>query len=311
VFLMNRLLGIASALVLFLLTLVPAVAAAEPWDQDEHVVLSTGGDLTFAENQHADLLVVIAGDAVIEGDAKAVFVIDGTVTFVGARTNGIVAINSTVNLDQASHVAGDVHTMDATINAPATAISGTIDDVGAEFAGAWALGDLANFVVYLAFVIAAVGAGLALAGLASRQVRQAEAFISHEPVQTIVASFAGLVGIVVLGALAIVTVVGVPLGLGILLLFLPAALITGYLVAGIWIGDQVLARLSPGVTRDRPYGAAVVGLVILGAISIVPVLGGLISLIGFGAVMLLMWRTLRRQEPASAVVRAAPVPSAS
>lgn len=308
---MNRLLGIASALVLFLLTLVPAVAAAEPWDRDEHVVFSTGGDLTFAENQHADLLVVIAGNAVIEGDAKAVFVIDGTVTFVDARTNGIVAIRSTVNLDQASHVAGDVHAMDATINAPATAIGGTIDDFGAAFAGAWALGDLANFVIYLAFVVAAAGAGLALAGLASRQVRQAEELISHEPLRTIAASFAGLVGIALLGALAIVTVVGVPLGFGILLLFLPAALVAGYLVAGIWIGDQVLSRLSPGVERDRPYGAAIVGLFTLGVISIVPVLGGLISLVGFGAVMLMMWRTLRRHEPSGGIVNAAAVPAAS
>ena len=308
---MNRILGIASALVLFLLTLVPAVAAAEPWDQDEHVVLSTGGDLTFTENQHADLLVVIAGNAVIKGEAKAVFVVDGTVTFVGANTNGIVAIRSTVNLDGASHVAGDVHTMDATINAPASAIGGTIDNFGAEFAGAWALGDVANFVIYLAFVVAALGAGLALAGLASRQVRQAEDLISHEPVMTVVASFAGLVGIALVGALAIVTVVGVPLGLGILLLFLPAALVAGYLVAGIWIGDQVLNRVSPSVERDRPYGAAVVGLFILGAISIVPVLGGLISLVGFGAVMLLMWRTLRRHQPTAGMVVAVPATAAS
>ena len=308
---MNRILGIASALVLFLLTLVPAVAAAEPWDQDEHVVFSTGGDLTLTENQHADLLVVIAGDAVIKGDAKAVFVIDGTVTFVGARTNGIVAIRSTVNLDQTSHVAGDVHTMDATVNAPAAAISGSIEDFGGELAGAWALGDVANFVVYLAFVIAAAGAGLALAGLASRQVRQAEDLISHEPVMTIVASFAGLVGIALVGALAIVTVVGVPLGLGILLLFLPAALVAGYLVAGIWIGDQVLSRLSPGPERDRPYGAAIVGLFILGVISIVPVLGGLIALVGFGAVILMMWRTLRRHGPATVMGQAAPAPAPS
>jgi hypothetical protein len=50
------------------------------------------------------------------------------------------------------------------------------------------------------------------------------------------------------------------------------------------------------VSRERPYLAAVIGLLILQALSLVPVLGivaTLVSLFGFGAVVLLAWRTLR------------------
>ena len=50
------------------------------------------------------------------------------------------------------------------------------------------------------------------------------------------------------------------------------------------------------MSRERPYLAAVIGLLILQALSLVPVLGivsALVSLFGFGAVMLLAWRTLR------------------
>jgi hypothetical protein len=50
------------------------------------------------------------------------------------------------------------------------------------------------------------------------------------------------------------------------------------------------------VVRERPYLAAVIGLLVLQALGLVPVLGivsALASLFGFGAVVLLAWRTLR------------------
>ena len=76
---MNRLFAIVSAALLALLILVPVAAAADPFDaQDEHVVVSTGGDITLAEGQHADVLVVVNGTATIEGDAGSVVVINGT-----------------------------------------------------------------------------------------------------------------------------------------------------------------------------------------------------------------------------------------
>ena len=77
---------------------------------------------------------------------------------------------------------------------------------------------------------------------------------------TVVAGLLGMVGIILAGTIAIVTVVGVPLGLGILALVLPALLVAGYLVAGIWIGDMILVRTSPGVVRERPYLAALIGV---------------------------------------------------
>jgi hypothetical protein len=93
---------------------------------------------------------------------------------------------------------------------------------------------------------------------------------------------------------AAVTIVGIPFGLGVLVLVMPALFIAGYIVTGIAIGDALVGRMSPGVTRERPYLAAFIGLAAVGVVSIVPPIGGLVSFVGFGAVILLMWRVARR-----------------
>jgi hypothetical protein len=69
-------------------------------------------------------------------------------------------------------------------------------------------------------------------------------------------------------------------------------LIVGYLVAGIWVGERIVHPTSPGVIRERPYLAAIIGVALLDLVSIVPVVGGVASFLGFGAVVLLMWRIL-------------------
>jgi hypothetical protein len=92
----------------------------------------------------------------------------------------------------------------------------------------------------------------------------------------------------------------------------PLAAFLGYLVAGIWIGDWVLARTSPETIRERPYLAAVVGILILEVLGLLPFLPMIASLFGFGAVLLLAWRTLRSGSiPAAATRQPAPAPMAS
>ena len=110
-----------------------------------------------------------------------------------------------------------------------------------------------------------------------------------------------------------VTVIGAPLAFGIAFGLWPLAAFIGYLVAGIAIGDWIVGRLSPGVTRERPYLAAVVGLVVLEVVGILPLVSGIATLFGYGAVLLLAWRTLRAGSTASpnALRVAAPAGSVS
>ncbi len=106
---------------------------------------------------------------------------------------------------------------------------------------------------------------------------------------------------------------GAPLGLGILFGLWPLTAFLGYLVAAIWIGDWILRRTSPGTVRERPYLAAVIGILIMQLLAIIPFVSGIASLFGFGAVLLLAWRTFRQGGvPAASVADpGAPAPLAS
>jgi len=64
-------------------------------------------------------------------------------------------------------------------------------------------------------------------------------------------------------------------------------------VAGIWIGEWLLYR-GTSERPERPYLAAVLGLVVLQVVSLIPFVGAIASLFGFGAVLLLAWRVFRQ-----------------
>lgn len=296
---MNRVFGIVSAMLLGLLILVPIASAADPIFEDGRVVVSVRGDITFPAGQQADSLVVVDGTATIEGDVRTLVVVNGTANLVGSHTGEIVAIASRVTLDQGTVVAGDVRVISTTVEqAPGASIQGSVKN-GLDVAGAALFIGPALFLLYLGFVIAAIAAALALAGLASRQVRSAEALISGEPATTFLAGLAGLFGIILVAILAIVTIVGIPLGLATLIGVLPMLAFAGYLVAAIWVGEWILGQTSRGPRRERPYLAAVVGVLVMGIVSIVPIVGGIVSFMGFGAIVLLMWRTLRQEGGSS------------
>lgn len=285
-------------MLLVLLILVPGVAAAEPWSlgRSEHVILASGTDVTLPAGQRVDLFVIFSGHARIEGEARTIWVVGGTADLVGAHATDVVAIQSHVTIDATSLVAGDIRTADSTIvGATATTVTGRIRDFGPDVVLGWsiAIGSVL-FFIYLAFVVSLMIAGVVVAGIAGRQVRGAAGLIGAEPVSVIAASIVGLVALITFSILAIVTVVGIPFGIGLLVLALPALFVAGYLVAGIWVGELILGRATPGKVRERPYLAAALGIAVLGLISIVPPIGGLITFVGFGAVVLAMWRVVRR-----------------
>ncbi|MFL5754902.1 MAG: hypothetical protein ACJ77N_01255 [Chloroflexota bacterium] len=307
---LSRLVGIVAAMLLVFLLLVPAVAAADPTTRN--LLLSTGGDISVPAGEHLDSLVVVDGTATVAGSADSIVVISGTVNLTGGQTNGIVAIESQVSIDATSTVNGDVRSMQSTVTrAEGATVTGAVTDLTSELARASVFVGPALFIGYLAFALAAIVAALALAGLAARQVRSAEGLIRYQPIQSIVTGIVALILIPVVAVLAIVTIVGIPIGIALLIGVLPIMLVAGYLVAGIFIGDLILRTYSSGPPRERPYLAAIIGMLVLDIASFIPLVGGIAGLFGFGAIVLLMWRVLRRQSSeASASVQPAPAVAA-
>lgn len=309
---MRQILGFGAALLLVLAVFAPSALAANPTlPHTGRVLVSTGGDLNVPAGEQADAVVIVNGTATIAGQVNAVIAVDATAILNGATVETIVAVRSPVELGPNTVVQNDVVTFDSTVTKTGNAVvQGETRDLGSNLA--WlglVIGPLV-FLVWLGFLVAAVAAGLLLAALGARQVRAAEALISHEPVETLLVGIGGIFLPLIVCIALFLTVVGAPLGLAIMFGLWPLVAFAGYLVAGIWIGDWILHRTSPTVVRERPYLAAVIGLIVLQVMAILPFLSAIASLFGFGAVLLFGWRTFRHHGAGEAPI-AAPAPSPS
>ncbi len=309
---MRRLLGFGAALLLVLAVFAPSALAANPTlPHTGRVLVSTGGDLNVPAGEQADAVVIVNGTATIAGQVNAVIAVDATAILNGATVETIVAVRSPVQLGPNTVVQNDVVTFDSTVTKTGNAVvQGETRDLGSNLAWlGFVIGPLV-FLVWLGFLVAAVAAGLLLAALGARQVRAAEGLISHEPVETLLVGIGGIFLPLIVCIALFLTVVGAPLGLAIMFGLWPLVAFAGYLVAGIWIGDWILQRTSPTVVRERPYLAAVIGLIVLQVMAIIPFLTAIASLFGFGAVLLLGWRTFRHHGAGEAPI-SAPAPSPS
>ena len=313
---MRRIVAIAAVMLIVMLFLVPVALAADALPHTGRVLISTKGDVTIPAGEQADFVMVVDGTATIAGEVNTIFVVNGSANLTGAKTETVVAINSPVNLADGTVVLGDVMTANSLVHQTGTAeVMGEVKDMQASFIALGAVLAPALILLWIGFGLAVIAAGLLLAGVAGRQVRAAEALIIHEPVLTFATGIVAMVLIPLAAFLLIATLIGAALGVGILIALWPLVAFVGYLVAGISIGDWVLEQRRPAVSRERPYLAAVIGLLILQALGLVPVLGivsTLVSLFGFGAVVLLAWRTLRAGGGTHvAVAGATPAPMAS
>jgi hypothetical protein len=193
-------------------------------------------------------------------------------------------------------------TLDSLVHQTGNAeVGGEVKDAASYLLGIGLVLAPALILLWIGFGLAGIVAGMLLAGLLPRQVRDAEVLITREPARTLVTGIAGLFAFPIVAVLLMITVVGAPLGIGMLLMAWPLAAFAGYLVAGVWIGDWVLRQTARERDAARPYMAAAVGVLVLEALSIVPVLGFVVaiaSLFGFGAVLLLSLRALRSRPTA-------------
>jgi hypothetical protein len=186
-------------------------------------------------------------------------------------------------------------------------VEGAVRDLGLEIAGVGFLRGPLFIALYIGFALAAVAAALLLAALAAKQVRAAEGLIRQEPGSVVLAGLAGIFLPIIMVTILFVTVIGAPLGLGILLGLWPLAAFLGYLVAAIALGEWILRKMGRGVAGDRPYAGAVIGVLVLQVLAIVPILSSIVAFVGFGAVLLLAWRTLRSGAvPRSETIRPTP-----
>jgi hypothetical protein len=291
---MRRALAIVFALTLLAIPVATALAAdGGSLPKTGRVIIATG-DVSVPSGEQADAVIVTNGTADIAGQVNTVLVLDGDAVLTGATVETVVAVGGTVQLNAGTTVLGDVWTAGATVEQdPSAVVQGTVGSLDTQLATLGVLLVPILFLVSIGIGLVAIVAALVLAGLAARQVREAEDVIRRRPGTAIGAGILGVLVPPLLAGLMMITVIGIPLALAFLFVAWPAVAFAGYLVAAIFVGDALVGRMRGGAIEERPYLAAILGVLVLAVAGIVPFVGAVASLFGLGALIVLGWEVWR------------------
>jgi hypothetical protein len=288
------------AIVLVLLTVLIFALATPAWAQDgqasqEFVVLSGRADVP--QGQQVGDLVVFHGSSTVDGTVDgSLTAFDAPVTISGRVNGDVVVFNGRVELRSGANVTGDVVSQQAPVVASGATIGGTTKrlQTNTNWEGFGWAGRLAW---WLAVSVSTLVVGLVLLWLVGRGA----AWIL-EAGRTRIGPAIGLglllfFGLPILAIIALLTVVGIPLGLGLL-----AALLLIYALgygATAWVlGRSILRGPTAWVV------AFLVGWAILRVLALVPILGGLVwfaaVVFGLGALAVAIWRARSASQAAPA-----------
>jgi hypothetical protein len=288
----SMIVGLFILLVLGLTT--PAWAQAAQ-TTEAFVVLSGRADVP--EGQTVGDLVVFHGSADVAGTVDgSLTAFDAPVTISGRVNGDVVAFNGRVELRSGANVTGDVVSQQAPVVASGATIGGTTKRVqtNTNWEGFGWAGKLAW---WLAVSVSTLVVGLVLVWLLGRGAARI-----LEAGRTRIGPSIGwglllFFGLPILAVIALVTVVGIPLGIGLLAgLLLIYAL--GYSAAA-WILGRSIVR---GPTTSW-FVAFLAGWAILRIVALIPILGGLVwfaaVVFGLGALAVAIWRARSASQAAA------------
>lgn len=301
-------------LAFLLLSLLPITAVAQQMtvDDDDSFILQINRPATVATGDMVDVVVVIDDDAVIDGQVTdALFVINGTATVNGTVSGDIIVAEGALILnDGASANNVTLFRSDFTENGAVT-ITGDVTEENSYTSFGWGM-TIFSVVFWIGTTIAILLAGLAIMALMGRRMDTVAGVISARPLESAVVGLVTWILLPILAILTFITIVGIPVGLGILLVVIPLMALLGYMAGAYWLGLRVVAMANFGAGR---YLALVIGLVILALIGAIPWFGGLVTfiatLLGTGAFVYEIYRSRRESQSAPVTPAAPPISDAA
>lgn len=230
---------------------------------------------------------IAARDVNIAGDVDGYLLAAGRRIYIDGEIGGDARLSADeIELGPNARIAGTVHyrSKRELTRASGAEIGGKVERLSEQERPAasifglfvWSLG-----LIVLAAILLSVFPGL---------MRRASETAGARFGRSLLIGLIAFVAIPVALVIAMFTVIGLPLGL-LLLLAYPMLLVVGYVVAGIALGDTVLARTRPTreLSRGSRIAAAAVALIVLGLAAGIPFLGGVIAfvalLVGTGALL--------------------------
>jgi cytoskeletal protein CcmA (bactofilin family) len=286
------------ALALLLLALTPAGAAAQAGDDSssgDRVVIT--GPVTIDRGETADDVVVIDGPVSVVGRVRGdLVVVSGTVRISGTVEGDAVAVADRATLAPGARVGGDfLYGDEQPLVREGATVEGDVERVNVD-----EITDPAGFIgaaaLWIAVSVSTLVLGLLLLWLAPRALEAAFAAASTSLGATIGWGLLLFFGLPILAVIALVTLVGIPLGVALLLALMPLYAI-GYTTSA-WL----LGRRLVGPPHGRVL-AFLAGLAILRVLAIIPIVGGIVwfaaTVVGLGALLVAIWRA-RRDYPEQA-----------
>lgn len=256
---------------------IPASASAA--DPQERVVVK--GPVVVERGDTAGDVVVIDGDVLVRGKVDGnLVVVNGDVTLRGTVTGDLVTVRKRAVFGSRGRVEGDVRYGDKKPQGAEGKVGGKIDKLGLSTTGGIGL----VIGVWLAFSVSALLLGLLLILLAPRGADAVARAGRGKPLMSFLVGLLAFFLLPLLGLVLLVTVIGIPLGVGLLLAVVPLYGIA--YVSSAWI-------LGRRILNDKPRILAfLVGLVILRLLALIPIAGGIVwflaTVYGLGALFVAM-----------------------
>jgi hypothetical protein len=297
----SKALRAALAALLVLLLAVGSASAA-----DDQVVI-TGGAVVPA-GQTAGDVVVLDGTVRIAGRATGdVVSVSGPVRITGRVDGDVIAVSDRAFLAPSARVGGDLRYGDERpVLAPGARVGGEVSNEDwADAASGW--GWVSALGWWLAVTVSTLIVGVLLVWLAPRALYAAERAVRERLGATIGWGVALAIGVPLLAVLALVTLVGIPFGVALLLAAVPVLLVA-YVTTAWIVGRRVLRNRS-----TSPWAALLAGWGILRLLALIPVVGGLVGLVativGLGALAVALWRARAPRTPTTTPEAASARPS--
>jgi cytoskeletal protein CcmA (bactofilin family) len=289
------------AVVTALLALLAGAGSASA--ATDHVVI-TGGAVVAA-GQTAGDVVVIDGTVRIAGHATGdVVSVSGPVRVTGRVDGDLIAVSDQASLGPRARVGGDLRYGDERpVLARGATVGGKVtkEDWSDSVKG-W--GWISWLAWWVAVSVSTLIVGVLLAWIAPAALYAAERAVRERLGATIGWGVAIAIGVPLLAVLALVTLVGIPFGLALLLAAIPV-LLMAYATAAWLVGRRVLRRRS-----TSRWAALFAGWAILRVLALIPVAGALVGLVatvvGLGALAVALWRAGRPGAPAARADEPAP-----
>lgn len=293
----------------------PTAASATPPETPPDTgsfILQVNRPLHLAAGDRVGGVLVIGDTAVIEGAvADPLIVINGVARVRGTVGGDVIVVRGRLDLAPSARIGHDVLLYRSGLTrAPGAVVAGEIHERTAGFT----FSERVLLLLWLSMTVAVVAAGLLFATFGGAQLAEAVDLLRYDTGRALLGTLVLWAGLPLLAVLAMMTGVGIPLGIGIFVFLLPALWFIGYLVTGAWVGAELLRLADQPRAAKRPYVPILVGLVTLQLLGLVPGVGGFVALVaglvGSGAIAARAWEVRRaHREVRAAEVSAASPPS--